>query len=70
MIQVLNGGNPRGWGDPLAQSFLVDTVGGLDLTSIDLYFAKKDTFMPCSVQIRNMVNGYPGQISTTILRCY
>jgi hypothetical protein len=62
MIQVLNGGNPRGWGDPLAQSFLVDTVGGLDLTSIDLYFAKKDTFMPCSVQIRNMVNGYPGQL--------
>ena len=32
------------------------------MTSIDLFFAKKDTFMPCSVQIRNMVNGYPGQI--------
>jgi len=62
MVQVVNGGNPRGWGDPLAQSFLVDTVGGLDLTSIDLYFATKDTFMPCSVQIRNMVNGYPGQL--------
>ena len=52
----------RGWGDPLAQSFLVDTQGGMDMTSIDIFFAKKDKFMPCSVQIRNMVNGYPGQL--------
>jgi hypothetical protein len=62
LIFALNGGETRGWGDPLAQSFLVDAQGGMDMTSIDLFFAKKDTFMPCSVQIRNMVNGYPGQI--------
>ena len=62
MIFSLNGGESRGWGDPLAQSFLVDASGGMDMTSIDLFFATKDTFMPCSVQIRNMVNGYPGQI--------
>ena len=62
LIQILNGGETRGWGDPLAQSFLVDTQGGMDMTSIDIFFAKKDKFMPCSVQIRNMVNGYPGQL--------
>ena len=62
LIQILNGGEMRGWGDPLAQSFLVDAQGGMDMTSIDLFFSTKDTFMPCSVQIRNMVNGYPGQI--------
>ena len=62
LIQILNGGEMRGWGDPLAQSFLVDTQGGMDMTSIDIFFAKKDKFMPCSVQIRNMVNGYPGQL--------
>ena len=62
LIFALNGGEMRGWGDPLAQSFLVDAQGGMDMTSIDLFFATKDTHMPVSVQIRNMVNGYPGQI--------
>ena len=52
----------RGWGDPLAQSFLVEASGGMMLTSIDIYFQAKSTHMPVSVEIRNMVNGYPGQI--------
>jgi len=51
-----------GYGDPLAQSFLVDAQGGIMLTSVDLFFHKKSTDMPVSVEIRNMVNGYPGQI--------
>ena len=51
----------RGWGDPLAQSFLVEKSGGIFVTSIDLFFEKKDTTLPVSVEIRNMVNGYPGQ---------
>ena len=51
----------RGWGDPLAQSFLVEKSGGMFVTSLDLYFEKKDTTLPVSVEIRNMVNGYPGQ---------
>lgn len=44
--------------DPLAQSFGfdADTI----LTSIDLFFAAKDDAHSCIVQIRNMVNGYPG----------
>lgn len=44
--------------DPLAQSFgfTQDTV----LTSVDLFFASKDTNHACVIQVRNMVNGYPG----------
>ena len=51
----------RGWGDPLAQSFICEASGGMMLTSIDLFFQAKSTHMPVSVEIRNMVNGYPGQ---------
>ena len=51
----------RGWGDPLAQSFICEANGGMMLTSIDLFFQAKSTHMPVSVEIRNMVNGYPGQ---------
>ena len=51
----------RGWGDPLAESFLIEADGGLFLTSIDLFFKSKSATLPVSVEIRNMVNGYPGQ---------
>ncbi len=51
----------RGWADPLAQSFLVDANGGMSCTSVDLHFKTKSIHMPVSVQIRTMVNGYPGQ---------
>jgi len=46
--------------DPLAQSFEFpqDTV----LTSVGAYFSAKDANKNVIVQIRNMVNGYPGQI--------
>jgi hypothetical protein len=47
--------------DPLAQSFLVAKNGGVFLTSVELYFASKDEVVPVSLEIRNMVNGYPGQ---------
>jgi hypothetical protein len=47
--------------DPLAQTFLTTQNGGSFLTSIDVYFASKDSFIPVSLQIRNTVNGYPGQ---------
>jgi len=48
--------------DPLAQSFLVDASGGMFLTSVGIYFATKDESIPVRVEIRNMVNGYPGQV--------
>ena len=57
----LDGGGRGGWKDPLAQSFLCEPQGGMFLSSIDLYFATKSDNLPVSVEIRNMVNGYPGQ---------
>lgn len=66
-----------GWYDPLAQTFLVDgfpaTVptgdvssatnsGGCFLTKVDIYFATKDTGLPVTLQIREVVNGYPGRV--------
>ncbi len=48
------------WTDPLAQSFLVNTRGGGFLTKLNLYFATKDANIPVTIQIREMVNGYPG----------
>ena len=50
-----------GWYDPLAQTFLIDSEGGAFLSKIDLYFATKDTKgIPVTIQIRTVVNGYPG----------
>lgn len=46
--------------DPLAQAFQFDKE--YYLTSVDLYFATKDPVLPITVQVRNMVNGYPGNI--------
>jgi hypothetical protein len=48
---------PRGGGDPVAQSFYVDSPGGVFLSSIDLYFQSKDPTVPVSVEIRTMENG-------------
>ena len=46
--------------DPLAQSFVFtsDTV----ITKVGLYFAEKDANRPVVVQVRNVVNGYPGEV--------
>ena len=46
--------------DPLAQTFLVDKRGGAFITSIDLYFCSKDETLPMWVELRNVINGYPG----------
>ena len=50
-----------GYGDPLAQTILCDEDGGAFITKVDLYFAQKDDNLPINVQIRNVVNGYPGK---------
>ena len=31
------------------------------VTGVDLYFETKDDSLPVTVELRNMVNGYPGQ---------
>ena len=49
-----------GWYDPLAQSFLVEDQGGAFVSKVDIYFRTKDKTLPVTMQIREMVNGYPG----------
>jgi len=46
--------------DPLAQTFLVEEIDGCFLTEVDLFYSKKDNVLPTWVEIRNVVNGYPG----------
>jgi hypothetical protein len=40
---------------------MIDDEGGVFLTSVDVYFSSKDTNIPVTLQVRNTVNGYPGQ---------
>jgi len=52
----------RAWWDPLAQSFTVNVSGsndGVYVTKIDLFFGKKDSNLPLTLQIREMENGFP-----------
>lgn len=51
-----------GWYDPLAQTFLVQQKGGAFLTKIDIFFATKDSKIPVNLEIREVVNGYPGKL--------
>jgi hypothetical protein len=51
-----------GWWDPLAQTFLVEQKGGAFLTKIDVFFASKDPNIPVNLEIREVVNGYPGKL--------
>jgi len=51
-----------GWVDPLAQTFMIDDEGGVFLTSLDCYFSSKDDNIPITIQIREVVNGYPGSV--------
>lgn len=47
--------------DPLAQTFFTYGVtGGCFITKFDLYFYSKDANIPVSLEIRDVVNGYPG----------
>jgi hypothetical protein len=45
--------------DPLGQSFFVDDVNGMFLTSVDVFFASKDPTISVQLQIRPMINGHP-----------
>ena len=50
-----------GWWDPLAQTFLVQSEGGAFLSDIDVFFATKDPNIPVTLEVREVVNGYPGK---------
>lgn len=57
--------NCDGWWDPLAQTFLMDNAaapGGAYIASIDVYFQRIPTDnTPVRLELRDTVNGYPGQ---------
>lgn len=50
-----------GWYDPLAQTFLVQCPGGAFLSSIDIFLASRDSNIPITLELREVVNGYPGK---------
>lgn len=50
------------WFDPLAETFLVQEEGGCFVTSCELFFRDIDETLPVTFQIREVVNGYPGQL--------
>jgi len=62
-----NAGDDDGTGDPLAQTFIVqtgDTSEGVFITKLDLFFGKKSSVYPVTVELREVENGDP---TTTIL---
>jgi len=59
--RVVGGQGGQGGRDPLAQTFFTYGVkGGCFVTAISVFFATRDNTMPITLQIRNVVNGYPG----------
>jgi hypothetical protein len=53
-----------GYKDPIAQTFKVDEETGWFITSVEVFFQKKDRVLPVSCQIRTVVAGSP---TSTIL---
>jgi len=49
------------WIDPIAQTFLIDDTGGVFVTSIECFFQSKDENIPVTMQIREVINGYPSR---------
>jgi len=60
-IQTFGGGGGGGGRDPLAQTFIINEVGGAFVTMIDAFFKTKSATTTSVVlaQIRTVVNGYP-----------
>jgi hypothetical protein len=50
-----------GWWDPLAETFLINNPGGAFLSKVDIFFAQIDNNIPVTIEIREVVNGYPGK---------
>ena len=45
---------------PIAQTFHCDVVGGMFVTSAEVFFLTKDNSLPVIMEIRDTINGYPG----------
>ena len=46
---------------PIAQTFHCDVVGGMFVTSAEVFFLTKDNSLPVIIEIRDNINGYPGK---------
>mgnify|MGYP001359023826 CR=1 FL=1 len=53
--------DPVEWVDPVAQTFIVDTVGGIFASSCEIYIAAEDASIPINLSIRSVENGIPTQ---------
>ena len=49
-----------GWADPIAQTFFVNNGHGAFITDIDIFFRTKSSTNNITLELRNVVNGYPG----------
>jgi len=50
------------WLNPIAQTFFVDPQNfpkGIFIRSVDLFFSAKDVYLPITLQVRPVVNGFP-----------
>jgi hypothetical protein len=53
--------NPSSYGDPMAQTFIVEgEPDGVFIEAVDLYFRRKSVNKGVTIQIREVVNGFPG----------
>ena len=48
--------------DPIAQTFFINNGHGIFLKELDLYFRTKSSTASITVQIREVINGYPGSM--------
>lgn len=54
-------GGGDGGGDPIAQTFINErTTFGIFITKLDVFFRTKSSTLPITLQIREVVNGFPG----------
>jgi hypothetical protein len=65
--------NPASFGDPMAQTFIIENeTDGVFITEIDLFFRRKSNNKNFTIQIREVINGFPGNkivpFSTKTLR--
>ena len=59
--QIGGGGGGQNNQDPLAQTFSISEEDGVFITSVNAYFGAKSSTIPVKAEIRNVVNGYPGE---------
>ncbi len=59
------GDGDGGGGDPISQTFVCAPqrrTSGVFITKVDLYFARKSSELPITLQIRESVNGFPTKV--------